>query len=360
MAKTAYLILENGTVFKGKSFGYEKEVTGEVVFSTSMSGYLEAITDPSSFGQIIVQTFPLVGNYGVITKDAEGDKVYASAYIAKSWCEHPSNFRSEGDFDQYLKDNEVAGLYDIDTRRLTKIVRAAGVLKGRICYSDENVDSVLKEIKEFKIENSVMAVTSKETEVFSAEKEKYRVVLMDFGAKRNIIRELLKRNISVIKVPADTSAEKILEYKPDGIMLSSGPGDPRENESIIKEVKKLSDTKLPMFAISLGHEILALANGAETKPLKFGHRGENQPVKDVSSGRIYITCQSHGYALSPESFPDNIRVRYENANDGTCEGIYFTDRPQFSVEFHPEAAAGPLDTEFLFDEFLKMIEEGAI
>lgn len=359
MAKEAYLILENGTVFKGKSFGYEKEVTGEVVFTTSMSGYLETITDPSLYGQIITQTFPSLGNYGVISSDFESDRPYIGAYIVKSWCEHPSNFRCEGDIDSYLKENKIPGLYDIDTRRLTKIVREYGVMNGRITYSDEISEKVLEDIKNYKLVNPVSEVTCKEVKVYRAEKEKRKVVLWDLGTKENVIRQLLKRNVSVIRVPAYTKAEEILSYKIDGVVLSGGPGDPNENKDIIEEVKKLCQSKIPMFGISMGHQLLGLANGAKSEKLKYGHRGENQPAKDVETGRIYITCQSHGYALVPESFPENIKVSFENANDGTCEGILFTDMPAFSVEFHPEGAAGPLDTEFLFDKFAKIMEGGA-
>ncbi len=358
MAKEAYLILENGTVFKGKSFGYEKEVTGEVVFTTSMSGYLETITDPSLYGQIVTQTFPSLGNYGVISSDFESDKPYIGAYIVKSWCEHPSNFRCEGDIDSYLKENKIPGLYDIDTRRLTKIVREYGVMNGRIAYSDKINEKEIEEIKSHKIVNPVSEVTCKEVKIYRAEKEKRKIVLLDLGTKEAVIRQLLKRDVTVIRVPADTTAKAIMSYKADGVVLSGGPGDPGENKSIIAEVKKLCDEKIPMFGISMGHQLLGLSQGAKSEKLKYGHRGENQPAKDVKTGRIYITCQSHGYALVPESFPENVKVSFENANDGACEGISLTNAPAFSVEFHPEGAAGPLDTEFLFDKFVKMIVEG--
>ncbi len=356
MSKNAYLTLENGKVFKAKSFGYEKEVTGEVVFTTAMTGYIETLTDPSYFGQIVTQTFPLIGNYGIISSDFESKKPCLRAYIVKNWCDHPSNFRCEQDIDTYLKENKIPGLYAIDTRELTKIVREHGVMNAKITYEEKSEDT--DEIKKYKIENAVSSVTCEKEIVYKAENEKYRVVLWDFGAKENIVRELVKRNISVIRVPSVFDAQKIVSYKPDGIMLSNGPGDPAENTTIISELKKLCEYKIPTFGICLGHQLLALSQGAKTHKLKYGHRGANQPAKNTKTNRVYITSQNHGYAVVSDSLPENAYVSYINANDSTCEGIGYKNMPAFSVQFHPEASAGPCDTAFLFDEFLKLIEGG--
>lgn len=358
MSKKAYLILENGTVFEGESFGYEKEVTGEVVFTTAMTGYIETLTDPSYYGQIVTQTFPLIGNYGIISSDFESKKPHLRAYIVKEVCKRPSNFRCEKDLDTYLKESEIPGLCGIDTRRLTKIVREHGVMNGKITYDISSLENDIKEIKEYKITDAVKSVTCSENKVYTAENEKCKVVLWDFGEKENIVRELLKRGISVIRVSASATAEEILSLNPDGVMLSNGPGDPAENTQQIKEIEKLCKNKIPMFGICLGHQLLALAMGAKTQKLKYGHRGANQPAKETVTNKVYITSQNHGYAVVSESLPKCARVSFVNANDGTCEGIDYSDMPAFSVQFHPEAAAGPLDTAFLFDKFVELIEGG--
>lgn len=358
MSKKAYLILENGIVFEGRSFGYEKEVIGEVVFTTAMTGYIETLTDPSYFGQIVTQTFPLIGNYGIISSDFESKKPYLSAYIVRQVCEKPSNFRCEGDLDSYLKENKIPGLCEIDTRRLTKIVREYGVMNGKITYENTLTEEDKIKIKEYKIVDAVNSVSCDKPETYTAENEKYKAVLWDFGAKQNIVRELLKRGISVIKVPASFDAKQIASLNPDGIMLSNGPGDPAENVRIISELKELCERKIPTFGICLGHQLLALSQGAKTHKLKYGHRGANQPAKEIDTNKVYITSQNHGYAVMTDSLPKNAKVSFSNANDGTCEGISYSDMPAFSVQFHPEASAGPLDTSFLFDRFLKLIEGG--
>lgn len=358
MQKQAYLVLENGAVFKGKSFGYAEEVMGEVVFTTSMSGYLETLTDPSYYGQIVVQTFPLIGNYGIIPDDFESKKPYMKAYIVRQWCQHPSNFRSEGTLDTFLKENKIVGLYGIDTRRLTKMVRESGVMNGKILYEEQIDDKLLDELKQFHIEDAVGHVTCDQEEITKAEDERFRVVLWDFGTKENIRRELLRRGCSVIRVPSYTSAERVKQLKPDGIMLSNGPGDPAQNMEVVQQLKIISEEKIPTFGICLGHQLLALSQGAHSEKLKYGHRGENQPAVDTATGRVYITCQNHGYALVGDSLPDTAYVSYKNANDGTCEGVGYKNMPAFTVQFHPEAAAGPLDTGFLFDRFIDMMKEG--
>ncbi len=352
----AYLILENGTVFEGKSFGAEGEAVGEIVFTTAMTGYLETLTDPSYYGQIVVQTFPLIGNYGVIPSDFESDCPHVKGYIVKQWCQEPSNFRCEGDLDIFLRKNGIVGLYDIDTRHLTRIVREHGVMNGKIATSYDG--TVPEEIKGYTIVDAVKNTTCDKEEVFSPEGEvKRRVVLYDFGAKANICRCLVNRGCEVTVVPAYTKAERVKEIAPDGIMLSNGPGDPAENTEIIEELKKIAELKLPTFGICLGHQLLALAHGAKTEKLKYGHRGANQPCKEIATGRVYITSQNHGYAVINDSLPDGAEVSFVNANDGTCEGVCYTDEPAFSVQFHPEACGGPLDTGFLFDRFVELMDE---
>ena len=358
MNRSAYLVLENGTVFEGKAFGAEKETTGELVFTTAMTGYLETLTDPSYFGQVVLQTFPLIGNYGVIASDFETDSPCLKGYIVREWCQEPSNFRCEGNLDAFLKEKNVPGICGIDTRALTRIVREAGVMACRIQYTPDVTDALLDELKSYRITKAVESTTLTENEFFPAEHDpQWNVVLMDFGAKHNIGRELNKRGCNLTVVPAHTTAEEVLALNPDGIMLSNGPGDPAENTAVIEELKKLSDSGVPMFGICLGHQLLALARGAQTQKLKYGHRGANQPVKDTITGKVYITSQNHGYAVVSESLPADARVSYTNGNDGTCEGVDYTDIPAFSVQFHPEACGGPLDTSFMFDRFVGMMKE---
>lgn len=355
MQQNSYIVLENGQVFKGKPFGAEREVVGELVFTTGMTGYLETLTDPSYYGQIVVQTFPLIGNYGIIPSDFESSSPKLKAYIVREWCQVPSNFRSEGELDTFLKVHHIVGVYGIDTRELTKIIREVGVMNAKIVTSLDDLDKVLAEIKDYGIIDAVQNVCIREISVAKGVQEGYKVVLWDFGAKENIRRELLKRGCEVITVPADTTAEEILKLKPDGVMLSNGPGDPADNKEIIAELTKLCKSGIPIFGICLGHQLLALAQGAKTTKLKYGHRGANQPVKDLNTGRIYITSQNHGYAVVADSLPAYAHLSFLNANDGTCEGIEYQTMPAFSVQFHPEASAGPLDTNYLFDQFIDLM-----
>lgn len=356
MSLSAYLILENGTVFEGKAFGAQKETTGELVFTTAMTGYLETLTDPSYYGQVVVQTFPLIGNYGVIPHDFESDILALRAYIVRNWCQEPSNFRCEGDLDTFLTSKNIPGLYDIDTRALTRIVREHGVMNCKITYSLDNLDADLEEIKAYKVTGAVKAVSAKETTVVKSENEKYNVVLWDFGAKDNICNELVKRGCTVTIMPSTASADEIRACNPNGIMLSNGPGDPAENKEVIQQIKQLCEYKIPTFGICLGHQLLALSQGARAEKLKYGHRGENQPAKDTATGRVYITSQNHGYAIVGDSLPDTAQVSLVNGNDGTCEGVRYSNMPAFSVQFHPEACAGPLDTDFMFDDFIAMMK----
>lgn len=355
MEKKAYLILENGDIYEGFAFGAEKEIVGELVFTTAMTGYLETLTDPSYFGQIVCQTFPLIGNYGVIPSDFESKKPALKAYIVREWCQQPSNFRCDGVLDTFLKESGVPGLYGIDTRCLTKTVREYGVMNAKITYTKPDTSDAAA-LKDYKVINAVKSVTSEKPELFQAENGKYNVVLMDFGAKLNICRELVKRGCNVTVVPGSTSAEEIKAMNPDGIMLSNGPGDPQENVEIIAQLKILCEAKIPTFGICLGHQLLALSQGAKTEKLKYGHRGANQPATDVKTGRVYITSQNHGYAVVAGTLPENAYESFVNANDGTCEGVTYTNMPAFTVQFHPEACGGPLDTSFLFDKFITMME----
>ncbi len=357
MSRSTYLILENGTYFEGKAFGAEKETIGELVFTTAMTGYLETLTDPSYYGQVVIQTFPLIGNYGVIPSDFESSRPALKAYIVRNWCQAPSNFRCDGDLDTFLKNSGVPGMYDLDTRALTRIVREYGVMNCKITYTLDNLEKDIEEIKSYKIKNAVKSVTALKSELFEGEKSKLNVTLMDFGAKQNICRELVKRGCKVTVVPGTTPAEEIIGANPDGVMLSNGPGDPSENTEIIAEIKKLCDKKIPIFGICLGHQLMALSQGAKTQKLKYGHRGANQPARDLETGRVYITSQNHGYAVVSESLPENAKEGFVNGNDGTCEGVNYTDMPAFSVQFHPEACGGPRDTAFLFDRFIDLMEE---
>ncbi|MFA5383161.1 MAG: carbamoyl phosphate synthase small subunit [Eubacteriales bacterium] len=357
MKQSSFIVLENGQVFKGESFGAAKEAVGEIVFTTGMTGYLETLTDPSYYGQIVVQTFPLIGNYGVIPDDFESSSPKLKAYIVREYCQFPSNFRSEGELDSFLKMHSIVGVCGIDTRELTKIIRESGVMNTKITTTIDDIDGILAEINNYKIIDAVQKVGAREISVTKGAPGGYKVVLWDFGAKENIRRELIKRGCEVVTVPALTTAENIVDLKPDGIMLSNGPGDPADNKEIIKELAALANSGIPIFGICLGHQLLALAQGAKTAKLKYGHRGANQPVKDLKTGRVYITSQNHGYAVVNDTLPATASISFLNANDGTCEGIEYQNMPAFSVQFHPEASAGPLDTNFLFERFINLIRE---
>lgn len=361
MSRQAYLVLENGQVFKGKAFGAEKEVTGELVFTTAMTGYLETLTDPSYYGQVVLQTFPLIGNYGIIPSDFESEQPALKAYVVRDRCQDPSNFRSEGDLDTFLKQSGIPGIYDVDTRAVTKIVREHGVMNCALTYNADNIEELVKDIKNYRIKDAVISVTPEK--VWSEEATqgkygtgKYDVVLWDFGAKDNIRKKLKMYGCNVTSVPSTTTAEEIVQMNPDGVMLSNGPGDPDENTKLIEEIKSLCNYKIPIFGICLGHQLLALSQGAKTMKLKYGHRGANQPAVDLETGRVYITSQNHGYAVVSDSLPENAKESFVNGNDGTCEGVSYNDMPAFSVQFHPEACGGPLDTSYLFERFIDLIE----
>ena len=348
----AFLTLANGAVFEGQRIGAPVRGLGELVFTTGMTGYLETLTDPSYAGQIVIQTFPMIGNYGVIPQDFEG-KSHVRGYVVRELCDLPSNFRCQGKLDDWLKAQNIPGLCGVDTRELTRILRENGVMNAAIT---EDAPADPKSLLSYTVSGVVPEVSCKAPVIYPAEGEKrFAVTLIDYGAKRNIIRELCHRGCEVTVVPCDTKAETILAADPDGIMLSNGPGDPAENVGCIAEIRKLLGRK-PIFGICLGHQLTALAMGGQTEKLKYGHRGANQPVKDLTTGRTYITTQNHGYAVVSDSLAGIGKLTHVNANDGSCEGMAYPDKNCFTVQFHPEAHAGPRDTAFLFDRFTAMME----
>ena len=350
--KKAYLVLQNGQVFQGFRFGAEGERLGELVFTTGMGGYLETLTDPSYYGQIVVQTFPLMGNYGVIPADFEGVP-RLRAYVVREWCPAPSNFRCQGDLDSFLKERNIPGLWGVDTRLITRILRDEGVMNALLC---DRVPEDLAAIASYRVTDALTAVSCGDKQVFSpAGRAAHRVALLDYGMKGNILRELTGRGCMVTVCPASTAAEDILAGGFDGLMLSNGPGDPAENTYQIAQLQMLLG-RLPLFGICLGHQLAALAAGGSTYKLKFGHRGVNQPVRVPGDHRTYITSQNHGYAVA-EGVPGG-EMSFVNANDGSCEGMDYPSLRAFTVQFHPEACAGPKDTGFLFDRFISLMEGG--
>ena len=349
--KKAYLVLSDGRSFEGVRIGAEGAGLGELVFTTGMTGYLETLTDPSYAGQIILHTFPLIGNYGVIPEDFEG-ACLARGYVVRELCDTPSNFRSEYALDRFLKEQGVPGICGVDTRALTRILREEGVMNAVIC---DELPADLSAVKGYQVRGVVAEASGKEIQTFpAAGEERFHVALMDYGAKHHIVENLQERGCRVTVLPHDTAAETVLALHPDGLMLSNGPGDPKENVFEIRQLQKLIG-KLPVFGICLGHQLAALALGGETVKLKYGHRGANQPVRDLKSGRCFITSQNHGYAVLSESVKGLGELRYENANDLSCEGLDYPEKRCFTVQFHPEASAGPHDTGFLFDRFVSMM-----
>ena len=350
----AFLILEDGTVFTGTSIGSTRDMISEIVFNTSMTGYLEVLTDPSYAGQAVVITYPLIGNYG-ITPDMESLKAWPDGYIVRELSRMPSNFRCEGTIQDFLKKYDIPGIAGVDTRALTKILREKGTMNGMITTNENyDLEEVISKLKNYKVEGVVSKVTCEEKYVLEGTGKK--VALLDLGAKKNIAKSLNDRGCEVTVYPADTTAEEIIASNPDGIMLSNGPGDPAECTSIIKEIKKLYETDIPIFAICLGHQLMALATGGTTYKLKYGHRGGNHPVKDLQTGRVYISSQNHGYVVDEDKIDPNVAVpAFKNVNDGTNEGLAYVGKNIFTVQFHPEACPGPQDSGYLFDRFLEMM-----
>ena len=346
----AYLVLENGAVFEGVAFGAPVEKTGELVFTTNVVGYLETLSDAAYYGQIVLQTFPLIGNYGIIPQDFEGE-CHLSGYVVRECCENPSNFRSEGDLDSFLKEKGIPGIAGVDTRAITRMLRDQGIMNARIC---REVPADLSEIKEYRIANAVQAVSVKAPVTYEAEGTPCcRIALLDLGAKKSTIEYLRKRGAAVTVLPACSTADQVLATGADGLLLSGGPGNPEDCAAQVETIRALLG-KLPIFGIGLGHQLLALAAGGKTERLPYGHRGASQPVKDLSSNRTYITGQNHGYVVRADSLP-GARVRFVNANDMTCEGLEYDALRAFSVQFDPEISSGPNNCSFLFDRFFELM-----
>lgn len=394
----AFLILEDGTVFEGKHIGADREIISEIVFNTSMAGYLEVLTDPSYAGQAVCMTYPLIGNYGICKDDCESIKPWPDGFIVRELSRIPSNFRNDMPIQQYLEENNVPGIAGIDTRALTKILREKGTMNGMITTNENfNFAEIQPKLKAYTTGKVVEKVTCKEKYIVNPttdlaqngplsgsarfDREAYnrgeresrptlvnelngkglRVALLDFGAKANIPHSLAQRGCEVTVFPALTSAEEVIAMKPDGIMLSNGPGDPKECTSIIEEIKKLYQTDIPIFAICLGHQLMALANGIDTHKLKYGHRGGNHPVKDLATGRVYISSQNHGYVVDTDKLNPEIAVpAFINVNDGTNEGLAYTGKNIFTVQYHPEACPGPQDSGYLFDRFIDMMKQSNV
>lgn len=354
----ATLILENGTVFRGQSIGSTADRVCEMVFNTAMTGYQEILTDPSYAGQGIVMSYPLIGNYGVNSEDNESSHPWAECFIVRHLAARGSNFRCEGSLDDYLKKYDITGIQGVDTRALTRTLRNQGTMNGMItCAETFCMEDCLAAIRAYRVAGTVERVTRKEKEIFPAIGEQlYRVALMDYGVKASMIECLRERGCEVTVWPAHTPAQTVLAGGFDGIMLSNGPGDPADNVEVIREIKALYDADIPIFAVCLGHQLMALATGAKTEKLQYGHRGANHPVRDIAAGRVFITSQNHGYVVKGETVdPAVAEVSHVNVNDGTVEGLRYKKGNVFTVQFHPEAAPGPLDTRYLFDRFTAMM-----
>jgi carbamoyl-phosphate synthase small subunit len=350
------LILDDGTVFVGEGFGANKETIGEVVFNTSMTGYQEILSDPSYCGQLVTLTYPLVGNYGINRDDFESITPAIKAFIVREVADFPSNWRNESTLDELLKIKGIPGISDIDTRKLTRIIRQHGAMKGIICSAELDPKEMLEKLHDTALRtDQVMQVSTKTA--YASPGRGYRVVLMDFGMKHGILRELNKRDCDVIVVPYNTTAEEIRRLQPDGIMLSNGPGDPKDVPEAIETIKELLG-EIPLFGICLGHQLFALACGGDSFKMKFGHRGGNHPVKDLKTGKVALTSQNHGYAVDEKSLTGSrLQVTHMAINDGTVEGLKHLDFPAFTVQYHPEASPGPEDSNYLFDDFLQLMKD---
>ncbi len=392
----AFLILEDGTVFTGDHIGSDREVISEIVFNTSMTGYLEVLTDPSYAGQAVCMTYPLIGNYGICEDDMQSDRAWPDGFIVHEISDWYSNFRSHSSIRSFLLKYDIPGIQGIDTRALTRILREKGTMNGCITTNEDfDKEALIEKMKAYTVSGVVSRVSTKEQKfikgaesldengvisgkvrtsatltdkpltpekVPSAIKELngkgLRIALLDVGMKKNIAASLSSRGCDVTIFPSDTKATDIIGFNPDGIMISNGPGDPKECTEVIKEIKKLYESDIPIFAICLGHQLMALATGADTEKMKYGHRGSNHPVKDLSTGKVYITSQNHGYMVNESSLDEAVASpAFKNVNDGTNEGLVYRNKRIFTVQFHPEACGGPLDSGFLFDRFISMIRE---
>lgn len=351
----AYLLLENGMLFEGEGFGAAGTRVGELVFTTGMTGCAESLTDPSYRGQLITFTFPMLGNYGICYEDRESPHIHARGVVVREYCPSPSNFRAEVDVDTFLREEGVCGICGVDTRRITQLIRTKGVMNAAVTDAEPD-DALLELVRANRVTGVVDEVTVKEPLLLAPRGEaRYSVALLDYGYKRSIADCLTARGCAVTLYPARTPAEQIIAAGHDGVMLSNGPGDPQENAYSIEQIKILMDT-LPTFGICLGHQMMAIASGARTRKMKFGHRGANQPAKDLKTGRVYVTSQNHGYAVDNASLPDSGAVmRFVNVNDGSCEGLDYPGKRAFSLQFHPEAHGGPLDCSGMFERFISMM-----
>lgn len=361
LSKTALLVLEDGRTFRGRAFGAEGEAFGEMVFNTSMTGYQEILTDPSYAGQIVCMTYPLIGNYGVNEEDTESRRPWVEGFVVREASRIASNWRSQETLDSYLKRYKIVGIEHLDTRALVRHIRDKGAMRAVISTVDADEASLLEKVKNspsMKNRELASAVTIEETYDFPAAegKEKFHVVCYDFGVKTNSLREFSKYGCRLTIVPAETPAREVLALKPDGIFLSNGPGDPASMQKVVEEIKKLTESSVPMFGICLGHQILGQVFGGETYKLKFGHRGGNQPIKDLSTGKVEITSHNHGFAVAAESLPAEVEVTHVNLNDNTVAGLKHKTLPVFSVQYHPESAPGPHDSEYLFRRFIELME----
>lgn len=357
--KKAILVLEDGRAFRGASFGASGEAFGEMVFNTSMSGYQEILTDPSYAGQIVCMTYPLIGNYGVNEEDAESRRPWVEGFVVREASKIASNWRSTETLDSYLKRHRIVGIERIDTRALVRHIRSRGAMRAVVSSTDLDEKSLLDKVlnsPEMKNRELASAVSAEKTFDFpAASEEKYHVVAFDFGVKTNSLREFSKFGCRVTVVPQDTSAEAVLKIKPDGIFLSNGPGDPGAMQRVVEEIRKLTTENVPMFGICLGHQIIGQAFGGFTYKMKFGHRGGNQPIKDLTTGKIEIAAHNHGFAVEAESLPDSVAVTHINLNDNTVAGLQHKTLPIFSVQYHPESAPGPHDSEYLFQRFIELM-----
>ena len=354
MKKKLYLTLQNGKTLQGYAFGADGEISGELVFSTGMVGYIETLTDPCNYGKIIVQTFPLIGNYGMIDADVESDKAWASAYVVREICEQPSNFRTDDALENYLKEQGVIGIYGVDTRELTKILREEGAMNARISMKPLKEEEI-KSLASFKVENAVETAVSDEKGFFESENPAYTVALWNFGAKNSTIANLNAQGYNVITIPAGTSAEEIMALEVDGVVISDGPGDPKENGKAIQEIKKILGKK-PVLGLGLGHQLVALALGAKTSKHKYGHRGSNQPVKCLKSGNVYISTQNHGYDVVKSSVTQG-EVLFVNVNDNSCEGIVYEALNAITVQFVPEACSIGNPVNPVYSKFVAFMEK---
>lgn len=352
--KKAYLTLQSGEVFQGYSMGVEGDATGEIVFTSDMVGYIENLTDPCNYGKILMQTFPLIGNYGMISSDAESDRAWISAYVVRELCDAPSNFRAEETLNAYLKKQGVVGICGVDTRRITKILREKGTMNARIS-TKPLTQTEASALLDYTIGGAVRAVAPKQRSVYGERDAKYTVVFWNFGAKSSTIKRFTEKNCRVVSMPSTATAEEILRLNPDGVVLSDGPGEPTENPTIIEEIKTLLGKK-PVYGLGLGHQLVALALGAKTQRQKYGHRGGNQPVKCARSGRVYISSQNHGYEIVSESVKQGV-ISFVNVNDGSCEGIDYDELNAFTTQFSPECCGVGCVENPLYGKFFAMMDK---